>query len=202
MYRPRRSEKYLKRTYSKKHKNLKPQQKKQKEIKKITLSPEDAMSLFLYLVKAGLITKEELTKRCLDDNNPFKKCEVEIDPKLSKGDARHFWASLARNNQLYCELCGNPIYEQSLHGNGLWSLTAEHRHPRSKGGKDLAHNLGPAHKICNEIKSNILPEEWEVVGLPKLLEAGIPVNIDKVRYDYLRVLRENESLKNYLQNHR
>ena len=200
MYRSRRSEKYFKRSYEKHVK--KKESKKEIKPKKITLSPEDAMSLYLYLVKAGLITKEELAKRCLDDKNPFKKYEIEIDPNLSKGDARHFWVQLAKNNELYCELCGNPIYEISLHGNGFWSLTAEHRHPKSKGGKDRAHNLGPAHKVCNEIKANILPEEWEVVGLPKLLEAGIPVNLDKVRYDYLRVLRENQSVKEYLQNHR
>lgn len=202
MYRARRSEKYFKRSYDKHFRKQDKSPKKEKEPKKITLSPEDAMSLFFYLVKAGLITKEELAKRCLDEDNPFKKYEIEIDSKLSKGDARHFWASLARDNHLYCELCGNPIYQQSLHGNGMWSLTAEHRHPRSKGGKDQAWNLGPAHKVCNELKSNILPEQWEVVGLPKLLEAGIPVNLDKVRYDYLRVLRENQAVKEYLQNQR
>ena len=200
MYRQRRSEKYFKRAYEKHFKKKEPQPKK--EPKKITLSPEDAMSLYFYLVKAGLITQEELAKRCLNDNNPFKKVEVEIDPKLSKGDARRFWVQLIKNNHLYCELCGNPIYETSIRGNGFWSLTAEHRHPKSKGGQDKAHNLGPAHKVCNELKGNVLPEEWEVIGLAKLLEAGIPVNLDKVRYDYLRVLRENPAVRQYLRDSR
>lgn len=55
---------------------------------------------------------------------------------------------------LYCSICGQPIL-----GNQQMSL--DHYILRCRGGLDEASNLFPAHKICNSIKSNLMPDEFE-----------------------------------------
>lgn len=55
---------------------------------------------------------------------------------------------------LYCSLCGQPIL-----GNQKMSL--DHHIPRCHGGPDIAANLLPAHTICNSIKNNLMPDEFE-----------------------------------------
>lgn len=56
--------------------------------------------------------------------------------------------------QPICSICGQPIL-----GNQQMSL--DHHIPRCHGGPDVAANLFPAHKICNSIKNNLMPEEFE-----------------------------------------
>jgi hypothetical protein len=173
-----------------------------KEKKKIKLSYSDALALYEYLTKTGLITKEEIKNKKLNDDSPFQQYEIEIEPNQSKDVARKVWISLAKQNNLYCEVCGQPIYYKSLYGNHNNALTVEHRHPKSKGGANVTPNLGPAHKLCNEIKTNITPEVWERVGLLKLLQYGIIVDLEKTRYNYLRRIKEDQIINELVENQR
>lgn len=54
-----------------------------------------------------------------------------------------------------CHLCG-------LDG----STTADHLHPRSKGGPDTVENLRPAHRSCNSRRQAMPLEQW-FAGRPR-----------------------------------
>ena len=59
-----------------------------------------------------------------------------------------------RAQGLPCALCGKPI-DYSLPGGTPWSFEVDHIDPCAKGGAlfDRA-NLQPAHRYCNELKSD------------------------------------------------
>ena len=57
---------------------------------------------------------------------------------------------------LYCSICGQPIL-------GNQKISLDHYIPRCHGGKDEAANLLPAHTICNSIKNDMMPDQFEVV---------------------------------------
>lgn len=63
---------------------------------------------------------------------------------------------MLRNRQLYCWLCGELILRQQ-------DYSVEHWVPKSRVDREIANNplnLHPAHRLLNEIKSNLLPCEW------------------------------------------
>lgn len=60
------------------------------------------------------------------------------------------------HNVLYCAICGNLIGKKD-------KITLDHHIPKSKGGESNIGNLLPAHKICNEIKADLMPDEFERV---------------------------------------
>ena len=52
----------------------------------------------------------------------------------------------------YCQLCGRKItYDE---------MTLDHIHPLAMGGEDAESNLQCACRECNELKRNILPEDF------------------------------------------
>lgn len=53
-----------------------------------------------------------------------------------------------------CAICGKKI-------RNLDDLTVDHIIPKAKGGKNLISNCQLAHKICNELKNDTLPDEYE-----------------------------------------
>lgn len=58
---------------------------------------------------------------------------------------------------IICAICGMPIQPYQ-------KLTIDHWHSKSKH-PELANNpenLKPAHKICNEIKADLIPDEFEM----------------------------------------
>lgn len=59
---------------------------------------------------------------------------------------------------IICAICGMPIQPYQ-------KLTIDHWFPKSKFPEFAknAKNLFPAHKICNEIKADLMPEEFEKV---------------------------------------
>lgn len=42
-----------------------------------------------------------------------------------------------------------------------YKLTLDHKIPRCHGGQDTIENLQPAHQICNSIKSDLMPNDFE-----------------------------------------
>jgi 5-methylcytosine-specific restriction endonuclease McrA len=107
--------------------------------------------------------------------------ESHINPeqvhKLTKGEIRLFWLYLMNHGELICDLCGNHIDNPR-------DLTYDHRVPHSKGGHTDAENGKPAHKLCNNLKGNILPDEWEQIGDAILMSRGIPINYNMAGYNY------------------
>ncbi|MCL5676290.1 MAG: HNH endonuclease [Firmicutes bacterium] len=90
------------------------------------------------------------------------------------GDARKRFLVQVRREPLTCSLCGGAIAS-------LEECTQDHRLPSSQGGPDVLGNLQLAHKTCNEIKGNALPEQYPPVFVPPGQEDG--------RYGYRRSRR-------------
>lgn len=155
------------------------------------------LPLMEFLIAKGLISKEEFKEKKLKPENPLKDVNVNFTGEFNKDTLRSYYASLMRRGELYCELCGHPI--EIISGNHPKALTMEHRHPKSKGGKFSLENIGPAHKDCNSIKTNILPEKWAKVGFYLLLANGITIDKAHTRYDYLT--DEVKKYKRELQEH-
>ncbi len=171
------------------HDDCAPKSNKKKIIKSSTckinieLDVNALLPLMEFLISKGLISKEEFKEKKLKPENPLRDVNVDFKGELNKDTLRSYYASLMRRGELYCELCGHPI--EILNGSHPKSLTMEHRHPKSKGGKFSLENIGPAHKDCNSIKTNILPEKWAKIGFYLLLANGITIDPAHVRYDYL-----------------
>ena len=58
-----------------------------------------------------------------------------------------------------CALCGEPIPSRAtgrsrISKGGKGGLTVDHIVPKSWGGSNGAHNLQPAHLLCNQKKGN------------------------------------------------
>lgn len=185
------------------HDDCTPHHSKKKEIKSskckltIELDANSILPLMEFLISKGLISKEEFKERKLKPDNPLKDVNVNFTGEFNKDTLRNYYASLMRRGELFCELCGHPI--EFLNGNHPKALTMEHRHPKSKGGKFSLENIGPAHKDCNSIKSNILPDKWAKIGFYLLLANGITIDKAHARYDYLT--DEMKKYKRSLQEH-
>ena len=52
-----------------------------------------------------------------------------------------------------CHLCGKKINPR-LEPNHLMGATLDHIVPLARGGADASHNVAPAHRLCNSIKSD------------------------------------------------
>lgn len=53
-----------------------------------------------------------------------------------------------------CAICGRKI-------RSLDELTVDHIIPKAKGGKNVISNCQLAHKTCNELKNDTMPDEYE-----------------------------------------
>lgn len=162
-----------------------PQTKSQKQ--QVSVDANIILLFIKILIDKGLITPEEIQSLTLKQNNPLKNVDFKIEGEvLNKGELRQYWLYLMKHNELFCALCGHPITEKSK---GPWKLTAEHTIPRSKGGKTDSTNLVPAHSICNNIKTDIMPEEWNKVGLEMLRSYGIQVDLKNSMYKYTKEIQ-------------
>lgn len=171
----------------KKQKPSKPIRSKPIKKQKIELDSSQILLFIKYFINAGLITEEELKILTLHKDNPLKNVEVELSNKvLNKSELRDLWIYQIRNHNCFCSICGNEISSTDLNHHNPWRLTAEHRYPRSKGGKTDSTNLEPSHSKCNSLKQDFLPEVWERIGLAILQNRNIPVNFEKATYDYLK----------------
>lgn len=70
-------------------------------------------------------------------------------------DLRKTFALMRDHNVLYCAICGCLIDKKD-------TITLDHHIPKSKGGDSGSNNLLPAHKICNEIKADLMPDDFEM----------------------------------------
>lgn len=71
-------------------------------------------------------------------------------------DLRRTFALMRDHNILYCAICGCLINKKD-------TITLDHHMPKSKGGDSSSKNLLPAHKVCNEIKADLMPDEFDKV---------------------------------------
>lgn len=161
--------------------------------RKIEIDSSMIMLLIEYFLKSRLITKEELETLTLNKDNPLREVEVKINNQvLGKNQVRDLWLLQMRNHNLFCSICGNPINSADSSHHNPWRLTAEHRIPKSKGGKTDSTNLDPSHSICNSLKSNMMPDQWERLGLSILQSRGIPVDFNKTIFNYLQQNRRQK----------
>lgn len=89
-----------------------------------------------------------------------------------------------------CSLCGLPIIVQLVDTRHPLSGTIDHVLPKALGGRDVAENRKPTHKICNnqrgvrDITAELRQELW-TAALTAFEKHGVPV--DKI-YDRVRLL--------------
>lgn len=57
-------------------------------------------------------------------------------------------------DDVYCSICGQPILKNQ-------KMSIDHYIPKMHGGTDFRDNLFPAHQICNSIKGDMMPDEFE-----------------------------------------
>lgn len=72
---------------------------------------------------------------------------------------------------LCCSICGQPILQNQ-------QISLDHHIPKCRGGSDNASNLFIAHKICNSIKNDLMP-----------------ANFEKIKYELYKNALENWHLK-------
>ena len=53
-----------------------------------------------------------------------------------------------------CSICGKPILKNQ-------KMSIDHHIPKMHGGTDYRDNLFPAHQICNSIKGDMMPDEFD-----------------------------------------
>lgn len=132
------------------------------------------------LLKTNKITEKELIQILKDitENANEPLCIIQKD--ISKKELRQYWLYLMKHQELFCDICGNKIQSKT----GKNKLTYDHIIPRSKGGKTDLENGSATHLICNNLKSDYLPEEWEKVGPAILKRFGITINHLHTIYNY------------------
>ncbi|QDF19817.1 HNH endonuclease [Mycobacterium phage LilSpotty] len=68
-----------------------------------------------------------------------------------------------------CGICGQPI-DYTLPHDDPWSFVVDHVIPIAAGGPDTLANKQAAHRTCNSVKSDALPDptgtEWMHVDTP------------------------------------
>src|SRR5690606_5045068 len=72
---------------------------------------------------------------------------------IPHGEARKRILVHVLGHELVCGLCGGPIAS-------LEEATQDHIIPVSQGGPDALANVQLAHRSCNELKGNALPEQY------------------------------------------
>lgn len=72
----------------------------------------------------------------------------------SNKELRKKFQELRDEGKLYCAICGQKIEKYQI-------ITIDHWIPKSKGGSNDESNLKPAHDICNQIKGNTMPDEFQ-----------------------------------------
>ena len=72
---------------------------------------------------------------------------------IPHGEARKRILVHVLGTELVCGLCGGPIA-------ALEEATQDHIIPISQGGPDALANVQLAHRACNELKGNALPEQY------------------------------------------
>lgn len=89
-------------------------------------------------------------------NRPTSKMRPEHDPARSAVFKKNKKIILA--TQSICGICGQPV-DKSLKYPHPMSPTVDHIIPCDKGGSDDLDNLQLAHRKCNRMKSDRMPEE-------------------------------------------
>lgn len=65
-----------------------------------------------------------------------------------------------------CGICGNEI-DYSLHYLDPGAFVVDHVIPLNRGGEDTIDNCQPAHRHCNRVKSDKMPDEVAAMSGPR-----------------------------------
>lgn len=168
--------------------------KKVEKILKEKTTVEIDLSVFLLVLKQLLIsnkiTKDQLIRLLAEiedkkdhlsiKNTKFDDVDYKLTKNSDKNECRAYWLYLMEKGELFCDICGNPITTIK----GPNRLTFDHILPQSKGGKTNGENASATHQVCNGLKADYLPSEWEQIGLTVLAAHKIPVDLLHCLYQY------------------
>ena len=161
-----------------------PKKKKHHKSKKQVNPAKIDLAAFLLtlrrLLQTKQIDKQQLIKLIGNLNIKFVS-GYSLPNDATKLECKAYWLYLMRNNQLFCDICGNPITQGKK---GKWKLTYDHIQPKSKGGETNGKNGSPTHSLCNSLKMNYTPEEWEILGPAILASYNISINLNHCLYRY------------------
>lgn len=103
-----------------------------------------------------------MSKGCFQ-NRPTAHIRPDKDPARRSLFNNNKKIILATQN--ICAICGQPV-DKTLKYPHPMSPTVDHIIPVSKGGSDVLENLQLAHRRCNRLKSDKMPEEKKIEGDP------------------------------------
>lgn len=98
----------------------------------------------------GLLTPEEVQQA---SERGYLNAHPSGHWVIPHGEARKRIMVHVQGHELICGLCGGPIAT-------LDETTQDHVIPTSQGGPDALANVQLAHRSCNELKGNALPEQY------------------------------------------
>lgn len=99
---------------------------------------------------------------------------------ISNIDLRAWWLACIDKQVARCSICGQLIKGKRTHN-------LDHFYPKHFGGLADGKNGVLSHKCCNTLKSDILPNQWEEIGLIILFKNNIKVDLSQCLYDYKKV---------------
>ena len=89
-------------------------------------------------------------------NRPTAHSRPETDP--ARRAVFEYNKKIILATQSICAICGQPV-DKSLKSPHPFSATVDHIIPCNRGGSDDLDNLQLAHRKCNRLKSDKMPEE-------------------------------------------
>ena len=108
-------------------------------------------------------------------------------PSPTTARRRQYVKQLKRTGLLVCGLCGFGIANAK-------EITVDHIVPKSKGGGDNPENLQPAHRTCNELKSNQKLTTWINPFTKEPYEKTKPKRDDKTSWSSVAVVHANPAM--------
>jgi 5-methylcytosine-specific restriction endonuclease McrA len=101
--------------------------------------------------------------RSFRERNPFSvaSCVANGRAKLLGIDGvitTEDWRDVVQNKNFICHICGRVI---SLEIGSPDRLSLDHIIPLSRGGKNTKDNIAPAHRRCNQGRTNMTLEEFD-----------------------------------------
>jgi 5-methylcytosine-specific restriction endonuclease McrA len=100
-------------------------------------------------------TTPTTTDKTLNGKKRRRKLRQQLCRKSSRKGVKRGWVRYHIKKQKgACYWCGIIVWEK---------MTLDHYVPISKGGLDVFNNTVGSCDKCNSEKSNMLPDEWEII---------------------------------------
>jgi 5-methylcytosine-specific restriction endonuclease McrA len=102
--------------------------------------------------------------RIYRENNPFAVAVIVARNRAKQLGVistltREEWADVVKAHDFICHVCGEKV---SLQLGSPETLSLDHVIPMSRGGSNSKENVAPAHRRCNQNRTNMTLEEFDL----------------------------------------